>query len=64
MARNNNNKEGGVHVISLSSYNKPEIFEDKKKDWVNYGSDNDYYSYLIKKIQKAPPITLALMVFL
>ena len=47
MARNNN-KEGGLHVISLSSYNKPEITEDKRKDWVNYGSDNDYYSYLIK----------------
>ena len=48
MARNNNQKQGGVHVISLSTYNKPEITEDKRKDWVNYGSDNDYYSYLIK----------------
>ncbi len=47
MARNNN-KEGGLHVISLSSYNKPEITEDKRKNWINYGSDNDYYSYLIK----------------
>ena len=48
MARNNNQKQGGVHVISLSTYNKPEITEDKRKDWVNYGSDNDYYSYLIR----------------
>ena len=48
MSRNNNTKKGGVHVITLSSYNKPEITEDKRKDWVNYGSDNDYYSYLIK----------------
>ena len=48
MARNNNQKQGGVHVINLSTYNKPEITEDKRKDWVNYGSDNDYYSYLIK----------------
>ena len=48
MSRNNNQKQGGVHVISLSTYNKPEITEDKRKDWVNYGSDNDYYSYLIK----------------
>ena len=48
MARNNNQKQGGVHVITLSTYNKPEITEDKRKDWVNYGSDNDYYSYLIK----------------
>lgn len=48
MARNTNQKQGGVHVISLSTYNKPEITEDKRKDWVNYGSDNDYYSYLIR----------------
>ena len=48
MSRNNNTKAGGLHVINLSTYNKPEITEDKRKDWVNYGSDNDYYSYLIK----------------
>ena len=48
MGRNTNQKQGGVHVISLSTYNKPEITEDKRKDWVNYGSDNDYYSYLIR----------------
>lgn len=37
-----------LHIINLSSYNKPQITEDKKRDWVNYGEDNDYYSYLIK----------------
>ena len=37
-----------LHIINLSSYNKPKITEDKKRDWVNYGEDNDYYSYLIK----------------
>ena len=47
MARNNNKKEGGLHVINLSSYNRPEISEDKRKEWVAYGSDNNYYQYLI-----------------
>ena len=47
MARNNNKKEGGLHVINLSTYNRPEISEDKRKDWVAYGSDNNYYQYLI-----------------
>ena len=47
MARNNNKKEGGLHVINLSTYNRPEISEDKRKDWVNYGTDNNYYQYLI-----------------
>ena len=48
MARNNNKKQGGVHVIDLSTYNKPEISEDKRKDWVAYGTDNNYYQYLIE----------------
>ncbi len=47
MSRNTNTKQGGVHVISLSTYNKPEISEDKRKDWVAYGTDNNYYQYLI-----------------
>jgi len=37
-----------LHIINLSSYNKPKIKEDKKNKWVNYGDDNDYYKYLIE----------------
>ncbi len=37
-----------LHIVNLASYNRPKISEDKQKDWVNYGEDNDYYSYLIK----------------
>jgi len=48
MARNNNKKEGGLHVLNLSTYNRPEISEDKRKDWVAYGTDNNYYQYLIE----------------
>jgi len=47
MARNTNKKEGGLHVINLSTYNRPEISEDKRKEWVAYGTDNNYYQYLI-----------------
>ena len=49
MARNNNrpNKGESIHVINLSSYNKPKVVEDKKRDWVTYGEDNNYYQYLI-----------------
>jgi len=36
-----------THFINLSSYVKPSVIEDKRKDWVAYGDDNDYYSYLI-----------------
>lgn len=37
-----------LHIVNLSSYNRPEVKEDKKKDWVAYGSDNNYYEYLIE----------------
>ena len=37
-----------LHIVNLASYNRPQISEDKKRDWINYGDDNNYYSYLIK----------------
>ena len=36
-----------VHIVSLSSYNRPKVKEDKKRDWVEYGDGNDFYTYLI-----------------
>lgn len=33
--------------INLSGYETPKAIEDKRKDWVAYGEDNDYYSFLI-----------------
>ncbi len=36
-----------LHIVNLASYNRPKISEDKKRDWVNYGDDNNYYQYLI-----------------
>ena len=36
-----------LHIVNLSSYNRPEIKEDKKHDFIKYGEDNDYYNYLI-----------------
>ena len=47
MARNNNKKADSIHVVSLSSYNRPQVKEDKRKEWVAYGDDNNYYQYLI-----------------
>jgi len=36
-----------LHILNLSSYNRPKVKEDKKRKWVAYGSDNNYYQYLI-----------------
>lgn len=37
-----------LHIVNLSSYNRPKIVEDKKRRWVAYGEDNNYYQYLIE----------------
>ena len=36
-----------LHIVNLSSYNRPKVQEDKKKKWVAYGDNNNYYQYLI-----------------
>jgi hypothetical protein len=38
-----------LHILNLSGYNRPEIKENKNKDWVNYGEDNNYYQYIIDR---------------
>ena len=43
-----------VHSISLSSYTKPEVTEQRNKDWVEYGADNNYYQYLIDRYNGSP----------
>ena len=43
-----------VHVLNLSSYTKPEVNESTRYDWVEYGDDNDYFSYLIGRYNGSP----------
>lgn len=38
-----------VHVLQLSAYTTPVIEESKRDAWVNYGADNNYYSFLIDR---------------
>lgn len=43
-----------LSFISLSDYTSPQIVEDKTKDWVKYGIDNNYYQYLIDLYRSSP----------
>jgi hypothetical protein len=38
-----------LHILSLSAYTTPLIQESKKENWVEYGEDNNYYSFLIDR---------------
>lgn len=38
-----------VHILSLSAYTTPVIQESKRNAWVDFGEDNNYYSFLIDR---------------
>ena len=38
-----------LHILSLSAYTTPVIQESKRDNWVEYGTDNNYYSFLIDR---------------
>ena len=38
-----------IHVLELSGYEAPVIKESKREDWVEFGTDNNYYQYLIDR---------------
>jgi hypothetical protein len=37
------------HIVNLSAYTSPQINESKKGDFVEYGSDNNYFNFLIER---------------
>lgn len=38
-----------VHVLNLSAYTTPVIQESKRDAWVDFGEDNNYYSFLLDR---------------
>ena len=36
-----------ISLVNLAAYEMPKAIEDKRKDWVAYGEDNDYYNHLV-----------------
>jgi len=48
------NYMSNLKFIELGSYTSPQIVEQKNKQWVEYGSDNNYYGYLIDLFYGSP----------
>jgi hypothetical protein len=40
-----------IKIVELSTYSAPEITEDKRNDWVNYGDENNYFEFLIETLR-------------
>ena len=47
-------EEGKIHIVQLGSYSRPEIKEYYNDDFVAYGEDNDYFTYLIDRYNGSP----------
>ena len=43
-----------ISFVNLSTYTSPEIVENKSKEWVEFGADNDYFKFLIDRYQGSP----------
>lgn len=48
------NQLNNISVIQMAEYSQPEIVESQNADWVSYGEDNDYFSYLIDLFHSSP----------
>ena len=47
-------EDNTIHIVQLGSYSKPEVKEYYNEDWVSYGDDNDYFTYLIDRYNGSP----------
>jgi hypothetical protein len=43
-----------LRIVNLSTYTTPDIVEKSNKEWVSYGSDNNYFKYLIDRYNGSP----------
>ena len=43
-----------ISVVNLSSYTTPKVVENRNKNYVSYGDDNNYFKYLIDRYNGSP----------
>ena len=43
-----------LRVVNFNAYTSPKIVEQKNREWVSYGEDNDYFQYLIDRYNGSP----------
>ena len=46
-------KNTNLHVIQLSGYQRPEIVESSREDWVTFGEDNEGFNELIERFKNS-----------
>lgn len=46
--------ESNIRLINLASYTTPQISENPRLSWVEYGDDNNFFEYLIDRANGSP----------
>ena len=49
-----------IGVVELATYTSPKISESRQNDWVSYGDNNDYFTYLIDRWTGSPTNSAAI----
>lgn len=47
-------KQGSIGVVNLATYTSPKVVEVRNQEWINYGTDNNYFGYLQDRINGSP----------
>jgi len=42
-----------IKILNLAEHKRPEIIEDKRKDWVTWGDENSYFDYLMNRYKNS-----------
>jgi hypothetical protein len=42
-----------LKIFNLAEHKRPEIIEDKRKDWVTWGDENSYFDYLMNRYKNS-----------
>ena len=50
----NEKKSAEVRLIQLNSYIRPKLEENKSKNWVLNGKNNEFYTYIIDRYNGSP----------
>ena len=38
-----------IHSVKLSSFETPEVIEDNREDWVEFGKNNDFFNFILDR---------------
>ena len=42
-----------LHLIQLNEYERPKITEERNREWIGIGENNDYYQALIDALDES-----------